>query len=473
LDTINRSIGKNKDYRHNTKSRPRNHKGKQAQATGACNIKLDTGLQQPSRNTNNNTTDKSKHINHIPQILLINVSYLLHVRTKLLDTSSRKTVVQKHSSPPHKAHNLPGSGRGGSKNLEQKQQLCNLTQYITAKNNSPANTLYANILCTCHMKTLQELQWVMATSGSRRVARSLMTNEDEFMDIDASPGSTHKRTTGATKEAVENGSKKKSKGVEELHITIFEIPSRRYWLGFNYMEQLAKEAGIPECTNDGSIEDLVAKGYMRTEAMELERTIVSYPRVPQVLYPSVRSDKGVGQYYNLTQLPFEVETNPDTGLSLDFHITIYFEQPKHPFEHDEILSKAQNMFKQMGIPLSTGILHPITVFYKHTKQKEDPRIWAGIIKIHLQKPEIHAINLLRGTRPFILQLDQGNSYLGKVAKGYDAVARNNLLSIKFESPNLQEVTAHELFMTVLADSFERNLEYEITGVQKGIANTFA
>lgn len=87
--------------------------------------------------------------------------------------------------------------------------------------------------------------------------------------------------------------------------------------------------------------------------------------------------------------------------------------------------------------------------------------------------EIRAIDLLRGTRPFILQLDNGESYLGKVAKGYDAVARNNLFSVKFENPNLQGITAHDMYKLVLEDSFERNLEYEVTGVQKGTNNTFA
>jgi hypothetical protein len=34
---------------------------------------------------------------------------------------------------------------------------------------------------------------------------------------------------------------------------------KKFWLGFNYMEQLAIENGVPECSSDGSIEDLVAK----------------------------------------------------------------------------------------------------------------------------------------------------------------------------------------------------------------------
>jgi hypothetical protein len=73
---------------------------------------------------------------------------------------------------------------------------------------------------------------------------------------------------------------------------------------------------------------------------------------------------------------------------------------------------------------------------------------------------------LRGTRPFILQLDSSNSYLGKVAKGYDAVVRNNLLLVKFESPNLQGTTAHDMYKAILENSFDKNLEYEITRIYK-------
>jgi hypothetical protein len=310
----------------------------------------------------------------------------------------------------------------------------------------------------------------MAATGSRKVARALMEEEEVFMDIDSSQGSAQKRSNGKVKETVETHNKKKNKGVETAIVTIPEKLGNKLWYGFSYMEQLAAEEGLPECMTDGPTEDLVAMGYRQDEAEELENAIVAFPRMPQRLYPSIKKDKVLGQHFNLTQIPFEVYTNPNTGLSLDFHITIYFEQPKTPFEHDDILAKAQKRFEQLSIPLGSDILHPITVFCKHTKQREDPRIWAGIIKVHLLHPEIHAIDLLRGTRPFILQLDNGDSYLGKVAKGYDAVARNNLLSVKFENPNLLGITAHDL---VLEDSFEKNLEYEVTGVQKSTNNTFA
>jgi hypothetical protein len=48
-----------------------------------------------------------------------------------------------------------------------------------------------------------------------------------------------------------------------------------------------------------------------------------------------------------------------------------------------------------------------------------------------------------------------------------------MLSVKFEGPNLQDITAYDLFKSTLEDSFDMNLEYEITGVQKGRVNTYA
>jgi hypothetical protein len=239
------------------------------------------------------------------------------------------------------------------------------------------------------------------------------------------------------------------------------------------MEQIAIDRDLPECTNNEPLEDLVLQGYTKNEAEEMLQAIVAFPRVPQTLYPSTREDKVLGQHYNLTQIPFEVEVHPDTGLSLDFHVTIFFEKPMTAFGHDEILDKALKRFEEMGIPLGTNIRHPISVLCKHTKTREEPRIWVGILKAHLLKPEIHGIDLLRGVRPFLLRLDDNALFLGKVAEGYDTIAKNNLLSVKFTNKSLEGITTHSLFKEVLEDSFERKQEYEITGVQKNASQDFA
>jgi hypothetical protein len=140
----------------------------------------------------------------------------------------------------------------------------------------------------------------MATSGHRKVARVLMAEEEEFMEIDTPQGLALKRNTGKTVDSTETSNKKKSKSGELPHTSAPEKQDRRYWLGFNYMEQLAIEAGTPECHSDGPVEDLVTKGYLRNEVVELEQAIVSYPRIPQKLYSSRRSDKVLGQHFSLT-----------------------------------------------------------------------------------------------------------------------------------------------------------------------------
>ena len=191
---------------------------------------------------------------------------------------------------------------------------------------------------------LQERYLHMATSGNKKVARVLITDDEELMEINTPQGPNLKRATGKAMDTSEKNNKKKSKSGEMLCVTIPKKLNKKYWLGFHYMEQLATEEGTPECYSDGSVEDLVIQGYIRIEVEELEQAIISYPKIPQKLYPSKRSDKVLDQYYNLTQIPFEVETNPKAKLSLDFHVTIYFEQPRTSFEHDEILAKAMDRF---------------------------------------------------------------------------------------------------------------------------------
>jgi hypothetical protein len=102
----------------------------------------------------------------------------------------------------------------------------------------------------------------MAATSSRKVSRNLMLGEEEFMEIDSPQGSAQKRSTEKAKETMERNSNKKSKSGETLSVTISEkTKKKKLWLGFSYMEQLAVEAGTPECMTDGPTEDLVAMGY--------------------------------------------------------------------------------------------------------------------------------------------------------------------------------------------------------------------
>ena len=119
------------------------------------------------------------------------------------------------------------------------------------------------------------------------------------------------------------------------------------------MENLAIEQGIEELLFDETIVDRITRGIPRKEAEELESIRISYPRMPQILYPSVRSDGLPGQHLNLTQLPSEIEIDPISYMSLDFQIAIHFQLPNNPLFHDHIKELVKERLNDMHIPLGT------------------------------------------------------------------------------------------------------------------------
>ena len=73
--------------------------------------------------------------------------------------------------------------------------------------------------------------------------------------------------------------------------------------------------------------------------------------------------------------------------------------------------------------------------------------------------------LLEGRRIFTLTID-GAPTTAKVAKGFSLTAPNNQLSSKITSDYITYLQLHAILYKILKDSFKRNLEYEITQVQK-------
>jgi hypothetical protein len=183
----------------------------------------------------------------------------------------------------------------------------------------------------------------------------------------------------------------------------------RFWLGFEVMEKFAKEQGVEELFNDESIADRITRGIPRKEAEELEYVSISYPRVPQTLYPSERSDGINGQHLNLTQLPQKIEIDPISKLSKDFHIAIHFQLPNNPLMHNHVKELVQKRLDDMKIPLGTNLIEPISILCMNVKRGGMKGVWAGIIKLHLLNPHIDGIALLTGLRAFILHLEPHSS----------------------------------------------------------------
>ena len=122
----------------------------------------------------------------------------------------------------------------------------------------------------------------------------------------------------------------------------------------------------------------------------------------------------------------------------------------------------------MRIPLENKIAEPIAILCRNGSARH----WFGTIKLHLKHPRVDGINLLNGTRPFILKLDSGMT-VGKVCKSYNTIAKNNMLSVKINNLSLMNVTGHAFLKEVVTESFKRGQELEITGVQKNTGETWA
>jgi hypothetical protein len=257
------------------------------------------------------------------------------------------------------------------------------------------------------------------------IATSPTLEKNDQMELDTLTGSLKRLIV--EKAANKDNKKTKSQALVQRSVPI-GAPHTKYWLGFSTMEKLAEDSGIEELLSDETVADKVTRGIPQLEAEEMENAQASYPRIPQQLYPKERSDNIPGQHYNITQIPFDIPTNPDIG---------------------------------------TDLIDPVTILCKHAKEGEQKGIWSGIIKLHLLRPEVDGINLLKGLRPFILRLDEDEAYIGKVCKGYDAIVDNNNLLVLIKSENLERIKAQDLFKEILENSFARGHDFEITSIQKG------
>jgi hypothetical protein len=292
-------------------------------------------------------------------------------------------------------------------------------------------------------------------NGNRGAIRELAADPDLIMRDVISPRQGTKRSGGSKTTSAEKKTKPAPKEKSP--------PTKQFWLGFEAMEK-----GAPLSFTPTPINNLTRSGFSEKEAKEFLKSVLSYPHVEQTCFPLCRPDGIAGQHYNITQLPFEVEIDPDTGLSHDYHVPIYFQKSNRQCTHEEILTSTQARLKEMRIPLGNKIAEPIAILCRNGSSRH----WTGTIKLHLKFPGVDGINLLNGTRPFILTLDEVMT-IGKVCKSYNTIAKNNLLSVKISSPSLGNVTGHGLYKEFLEENFKKWQELEITGFQKNTIETWA
>ena len=267
---------------------------------------------------------------------------------------------------------------------------------------------------------------------------------------------------GITSESTNLKDKGEKKSKQKLAVSLFkDTPQLNFWFGFPTMELLAQEEGQDPIPQNSTIIDLATMGLPKEEAEELTTAKMSYPRILQKLWPSLREDGIEGQHVNITQLSFDVDLNHEIGLSWDYHIWLYFEKPKTNFTQEKILKKVILRLEEMKTELGSDIGEPLAVLC-HTSTK----IWSVMVKIHLRNPNLDAIGLLKGIKIFAIPLDEDTLTIAKISKSYDTIAPSSHTSLKIEEEQLKTWEAHHLLKSVVTDSFARRQDFEITKVTK-------
>jgi hypothetical protein len=93
-------------------------------------------------------------------------------------------------------------------------------------------------------------------------------------------------------------------------------------------------------------------GWLEIEALDYHNGKIAFPRVIQHFWPHTRRDKRPGHWYHFTQLPTEVETDPQIGFTLVYNILLHFENPNN-YTSSEIINLTANRLRAMEIERGT------------------------------------------------------------------------------------------------------------------------
>jgi hypothetical protein len=95
----------------------------------------------------------------------------------------------------------------------------------------------------------------MDNKANSSAKRQILQHDSDLMEIDA-PQASKRTTDKDTTSKIASGKKSKLSKYAP-NVTIPDLRPPRYWLGFSYMEQIAIDRNLPECTNNEPLEDLV------------------------------------------------------------------------------------------------------------------------------------------------------------------------------------------------------------------------
>ena len=288
---------------------------------------------------------------------------------------------------------------------------------------------------------------------------NLQENDQDMADSSSPPN--HKRS-----QLVIHQSSQQKKTRNDTQTESNKHSNQDLWFGFQTMELIAKDNNTPQREVNTSIRELLRLGFRESEAAEIHTAKISFPRVQQQKWPSTKTDGRSGHHYHITQVPSDVEIDVNTGFAKVYHILLNFEKPSTAYTSQEMVDMASARFAHMGIELGE-LREPIAPL---CSAKNDT--WNRITRVHLKRPAIDGNALLTGTRVFVLEIDEETT-VAKISRGFDSIASNDDLTLKIASKSLSTLPSHQVFESIIRDSFNRSKEFEITQVLKGVDQQYA
>ena len=168
---------------------------------------------------------------------------------------------------------------------------------------SPINSICSK--CHCKPKLITNINTCKENMTWKGAARDLTVDLDLVM-LDANSSSQGQKMNGGNKTASEEKRSRATSAEKKNKPKKKSPPTPLFWLGFDAMEELALEDGTPHNLEPTPTLHTTKKCRSDKEATKLFTAVYSYPHVNQTLFPLTRHDNIEGQYFNITQLPFEV-----------------------------------------------------------------------------------------------------------------------------------------------------------------------
>lgn len=235
------------------------------------------------------------------------------------------------------------------------------------------------------------------------------------------------------------------------------------WLGFSIHEDMAIHKGVDIIREHRTNEEFAQLGTPAREITDFNTLRRAFPRVPQALFPNERPDAVPGNHLHFTQIPKQEHTDPATGLSDGFHITIRYDYGFKGVTRQDARGACVERLRQMDIPLGTIYSNPIDIGTNAVTKN-----WAGFIKVHLKNPLLDGIALLKGHRAFVMQMDNGEKVIGKIEKGYELASKARNLRLHLKGDTLRHEHASTIFKSLVHESYYSGHQHEFMGLTKPI-----